>query len=272
MPELPEVETTRRGIAPHVVGTTLRQVVVREARLRWPVPTTLPAAGADQPLLALDRRAKYLIFRLPKGNLLLHLGMSGSVRVLESGIEQALKPHDHVDLHFDRASLRFNDPRRFGSLLWAPHPVDSHPLLADLGPEPLGQQFTAEYLYQRSRGRRGAVKSFLMDGHVVVGVGNIYASESLFEAGISPTRPAGRISLARYERLVQAVRKVLQRAIDSGGSTLRDFLRSDGSPGYFQLELAVYGREGEPCRQCGAPIRQRVIGQRASYYCASCQR
>ncbi|MEM9383973.1 MAG: bifunctional DNA-formamidopyrimidine glycosylase/DNA-(apurinic or apyrimidinic site) lyase [Pseudomonadota bacterium] len=272
MPELPEVETTRRGIAPHVEGGTLQEVVVRESRLRWPVPPSLPAASAGQPLEGLERRAKYLIFRLPRGNLLLHLGMSGSVRVIERGKEPALKPHDHVDLCFDRATLRLNDPRRFGSLLWSPHPVSSHPLLAELGPEPLGDAFDGDYLFERSRGRRGAVKNFLMDGHVVVGVGNIYASESLFEAGISPTRPAGRISRARYVRLAQTVRKVLQRAIDSGGSTLRDFLRSDGSPGYFQLELAVYGREGEPCRTCGTEIRQRVIGQRASYYCLQCQR
>lgn len=272
MPELPEVETTRRGIAPHVEGSTLREVVVREPRLRWPVPASLPSDSAGQPLQGLTRRAKYLIFHLARGNLLLHLGMSGSVRVIEHGAEHALKPHDHVDLRFDRATLRFNDPRRFGSLLWAPHPVQSHPLLAELGPEPLGDGFDGDYLYARSRGRRGAVKNFLMDGHVVVGVGNIYASESLFEAGISPSRPAGRVSRARYQRLAHTVREVLQRAIDSGGSTLRDFLRSDGSPGYFQLELAVYGREGEPCRTCGTAIRQRVIGQRASYYCPQCQR
>ncbi len=270
MPELPEVETTRRGVAPHIVGQRLRQVVVREPRLRWPVPPELAERAAGQRVLRVDRRAKYLIFKLEQGNLVLHLGMSGSLRVVS--LDTPLRIHDHVDLCVGTRCLRFNDPRRFGSLSWADDPVASHPLLCDLGPEPLGEDFGGEHLYRLSRGRRSAVKTFLMDAHVVVGVGNIYASESLFEAGIHPARPAGRISLARYERLAERVRAVLQRAIDSGGSTLRDFLRSDGSPGYFQLQLAVYGRTGEPCRVCATPIRQRVLGQRSTFYCIRCQR
>jgi formamidopyrimidine-DNA glycosylase len=271
VPELPEVETTRRGVAPHVVGTVIDEVRVRESRLRWPVPRDLPRRARGQTITALDRRAKYLIFRLSAGSMLLHLGMSGSLRVLDAGDATTPKPHDHIDIECGGKLLRFNDPRRFGSLLWADDPA-AHPLLATLGPEPLEPQFTGAHLYALSRGRRTAVKSFLMDAHVVVGVGNIYASESLFEAGIHPSRPAGRISPARYDALAERVKAVLQRAIDSGGSTLRDFLRSDGSPGYFQLELAVYGRNGEPCRRCGTPIRQRTIGQRSSFYCPRCQR
>lgn len=270
MPELPEVETTRRGVEPHVRGRRLTDLVIREPRLRWPVPSDLPERVRGQILQAVDRRAKYLVFRFPQGNLLLHLGMSGSLRVLAP--ETALRLHDHLDLRFGETCLRFNDPRRFGSLSFAEHPAQAHPLLRHLGPEPLSDAFNGAWLHALARGRRTAVKSFLMDGRVVVGVGNIYASEALFDAGISPTRPAGRISRQRYDALAGAVKAVLQRAIDSGGSTLRDFLRSDGSPGYFQLELSVYGRTGEPCRRCGAPVRQRVIGQRSTFWCAACQR
>jgi formamidopyrimidine-DNA glycosylase len=270
LPELPEVETTRRGIAPHVVGRRIDEIVVRDARLRWPIPPVLPARAAGQQLLAVDRRAKYLLFRLEAGAMIMHLGMSGSLRVLRDAIPPP-RPHDHLDIRCGAALLRFNDPRRFGCLLWADDPT-AHPLLRALGPEPLGPDFSGEYLYRRSRGRRCAVKTFLMDAAVVVGVGNIYASESLFEAGIHPARPAGRVSRARYEVLADRVRAVLRRAIDSGGSTLRDFLRTDGSPGYFQLSLAVYGREGDGCRVCGEAIRQRTIGQRSSFYCIRCQR
>jgi formamidopyrimidine-DNA glycosylase len=272
MPELPEVETTRRGVAPHVTGHVIDEIVVRESRLRWPVPADLTTRARGQTVQRVSRRAKYLLFHLPNGTLLMHLGMSGSVRVLPAGAgEVPLRLHDHVDIRCGSAILRYNDPRRFGCLLWVDDPA-THPLLRDLGPEPLVDAFNGEHLHRLARGRRTAVKNFVMDASVVVGVGNIYASESLYEAGIHPARAAGRISRARYDLLAERIKAVLQRAIDSGGSTLRDFLRSDGTPGYFQLTLGVYGRTGEPCRTCAAPVRQRTIGQRSSFYCSRCQR
>lgn len=270
MPELPEVETTLRGIRPYLLNQRIARVTVREPRLRWPVtPAVKKAEG--QALNSLDRRGKYLLLKLERGGLILHLGMSGSLRILEE--PESPEKHDHVDVEVENGvCLRFNDPRRFGAFLWADGAMERHELLRDLGPEPLSDGFTADYLFRRSRGRRVAIKNFIMNGHVVVGVGNIYASEALFMAGIHPQRAAGRVSRQRYEGLVAAIRDVLDRAIRRGGTTLRDFVNSDGAPGYFAQELLVYDRAGSDCFQCGAPVRQKVIGQRSSYYCPVCQR
>ncbi len=271
MPELPEVETTRRGVAPHVSGATVTAVEVRDHRLRWPVPADLPERLRGGVVRAVDRRAKYLLFRLPDHTLLLHLGMSGSLRLVPVGT--APEPHAHVDITFDTGrALRFTDPRRFGSLHLAPGDGTGHPLLAHLGPEPLGDAFTGEWLHRRARGRRQAVKAFIMDAATVVGVGNIYAAEALFRAGIHPARAAGRISAVRYRQLAAAIRGVLAEAIEAGGTTLRDFVGSGGSPGYFRQSLSVYGRAGEPCPACGTPLRLSRIGQRATCYCWRCQR
>lgn len=270
MPELPEVETTLRGIEPHLKNQRVARVVVRDPRLRWPVPDEVSNADG-QPVVKLQRRGKYLLLGLQNGSLLIHLGMSGSLRVLQHPADP--RKHDHFDIELQNGvCLRFNDPRRFGALLWLPGEPLSHALLRDLGPEPLSGEFTAGYLYRASRGRKLAVKNFIMDGHVVVGVGNIYASEALFMAGIHPQRAAGRVSRLRYESLAAAIRDVLERAIRRGGTTLRDFVNSEGAPGYFAQELLVYGRAGSDCFQCGGKISQKVIGQRSSYYCPACQR
>jgi formamidopyrimidine-DNA glycosylase len=274
VPELPEVETTLRGIRPHLEGQRIERLVVREPRLRLPVPADLPERVAGRAVTDLARRGKYLLIGTECGTLILHLGMSGSLRVVPEGTPPG--KHDHLDLVLTNArALRLRDPRRFGLLAWSPDPPEraaaSHPLLRDLGPEPLGPGFGGDYLYGLSRGRRVSVKPFLMDAGVVVGVGNIYASESLFRAGIHPARPAGRIGLERYRRLAQDVRAVLAAAIAQGGTSLRDFVQEDGAPGYFAQELKVYGRAGEPCPGCGAPVRLRRIGQRSSFYCPRCQ-
>jgi formamidopyrimidine-DNA glycosylase len=272
MPELPEVETTLRGIEPALAGRRIAAVVVRNPALRWPVPGAVGRAEG-QVVSGCRRRAKYLLIELASagGGLLLHLGMSGSLRICDA--DDAPRKHDHVDLVVDSGRcIRFNDPRRFGALLWWDGDPEAHELLRDLGPEPLSAGFSGEHLWRHSRDRKGAVKSFIMDGHVVVGVGNIYASEALFMAGIHPARPAGRISAARYDALAAAIRDVLAHAIRRGGTTLRDFVNSEGNPGYFAQELLVYEREGNACFQCGAPIRRKVIGQRSSYYCPRCQR
>ena len=270
MPELPEVETTLRGIEPHLLNQRVSRVVVRDTRLRWPVPEQVKKAEGQQ-FIKLHRRGKYLLLKLEQGGLIIHLGMSGSLRILNypSGPEK----HDHVDIELDNGvCLRFNDPRRFGAFLWVDGDMESHELLRDLGPEPLSAEFTPHYLYDRSRNRRVAIKNFIMNGHIVVGVGNIYASEALFMAGIHPQRAAGRVSKQRYEGLVAAICDVLNRAIKQGGTTLKDFSNSDGAPGYFAQELLVYDRAGSDCFQCGTSIRQKVIGQRSSYYCPACQR
>jgi formamidopyrimidine-DNA glycosylase len=270
MPELPEVETTRRGLLPHVVGRTISHVEVREPRLRWPVAKNLPRTLAGERIAELARRAKYLLFATDAGTLLVHLGMSGSLRYLP--VAAAPAAHDHIDVHFEGGgALRFNDPRRFGSFILTKAPT-AHPLLRDLGPEPLGDEFDADYLWRASRNRRVAIKQHLMNGRVVVGVGNIYASEALFRAGIHPRRTAGRISRARFEPLVGAVRDVLRDAIDEGGTTLRNFVGGDGKPGYFRGSLRVYERDGSPCLTCGTAIERRVQGQRATFYCPRCQR
>ena len=270
MPELPEVETTRRGLAAYVVGRTIARVEVREPRLRWPVARRLPQALAGARIGTLERRAKYLLFGTDAGTLLVHLGMSGSLRYLPTPVE--LAAHDHIDVHFDGGgALRFNDPRRFGSFMLTATP-SKHPLLKDLGPEPLGDEFDADYLWRSSRDRRVTIKQHLMNGRIVVGVGNIYASEALFRAGIHPKRMAGRIARAHFEPLVTGVRDVLRDAIEEGGTTLRNFVGGDGQPGYFSGSLRVYDREGSPCLNCGTAIERRVLGQRATFYCPRCQR
>jgi formamidopyrimidine-DNA glycosylase len=271
MPELPEVETTRRGVEPHCAGRLVVQLNVRESRLRWPVPTHLAKLVQGQVIDAVERRGKYLLFRTTAGSLLMHLGMSGSLRVVSP--DAPIGRHDHIDILLDGgACLRYHDPRRFGSLLWLPPNDDDHPLLANLGPEPLSSEFSGESLYLRSRGRKGPVKSFIMDAKVVVGVGNIYANEALFLSGIRPDRAAGRISLDRYERLAAVIKQVLTSAITQGGTTLRDFVGGDGKPGYFAQQLYVYGRTGQPCKACGATLREQRLGQRSSVYCVTCQR
>jgi formamidopyrimidine-DNA glycosylase len=270
MPELPEVETTRRGLAPLTEGRRIESINVRQRQLRWPIPIAIDNARGQR-ILAMERRAKWLIWRLEQGFMLWHLGMSGSFR----GWEQAPPPgpHDHVDVQISRGHLiRYTDPRRFGALLWAEADPLKHPRLSRLGPEPFDSTFTGRYLWQASRGRRSAVKHFIMDNAIVVGVGNIYACESLFEAGIHPRRPAGRIGLARYQRLAEAIVRILGQAIEVGGTSLRDFTVGDGTPGYFGQSLKVYGREGLPCPDCGRPLKREVIGQRSSFFCGNCQK
>lgn len=271
MPELPEVETTRRGLAPHLEGRRIENVLVRDARLRWPVPPELASALAGRRIERLRRRAKYLILDLDRGALILHLGMSGALGLVASGTPAA--KHDHIDLVIEGGcSLRLTDPRRFGSVHFITGDPAEHPLLRPLGPEPMSQDFSAERLHAATRGRRASIKETLMDAHVVAGVGNIYANEALFRAGIHPRAAAGRISLHRYASLVQAVRDTLADAIRAGGSSLRDWRHADGSLGYFQQQYFVYGRAGEACRRCEAPIRELRQGQRATYFCARCQR
>jgi formamidopyrimidine-DNA glycosylase len=270
MPELPEVETTRRGVEPYSAGKTIDRLEVRESRLRWPVPAELPGVLAGEKITAVERRAKYLLFRTEPGTLLVHLGMSGSLRVMRS--DAPLEKHDHIDIHIrDGHCLRYNDPRRFGSFLWQ-QAGEIHTLLGSLGPEPLSSEFDGELLFRLSRGRKSAVKGFIMDGKVVVGVGNIYANEALYRAGIRPDRAAGRISRVRYEHLAEKIKQVLTSAIEHGGTTLKDFVDADGKPGYFAQELDVYGREGLPCNSCGDLLRGRQLGQRATVFCIACQR
>lgn len=270
MPELPEVETTRRGILPALSGRTIAQVVIREPRLRWPVASGLGEHLIGQRVCDVRRRAKYLLIDLDKGSLILHLGMSGSLRVLPAATTPL--PHDHIDLVLDSGfCLRFNDPRRFGSLHWTDIDPFAHPLLRKLAPEPLDPAFDGAYLAKMARGRRVAIKQLLMNSHVVVGVGNIYASESLFRAGVRPQRAAGRIPRVSFDKLATAIKDVLGDAIRAGGTTLRDYVNADGMPGYFRQKLYVYERADEPCRVCRTPIRQLSQGQRSSYYCPKCQ-
>ncbi|RTK97478.1 MAG: bifunctional DNA-formamidopyrimidine glycosylase/DNA-(apurinic or apyrimidinic site) lyase [Lysobacterales bacterium] len=270
MPELPEVETTRRGIAPHLLGRTIARVIVREPRLRWPVPPEFGANLEAQAIERVERRGKYLLLGNALGFALLHLGMSGSLRILPASTPPGR--HEHLDLLLDDGlCLRLTDPRRFGAALWAGPEPHAHPLLAHLGPEPLGPGFTAGGLAARAAGRSQAVKSFIMDSHVVVGVGNIYASEALFLAGIDPRRPAGSVTPPAWLRLVAAIRQVLEAAIAEGGTTLRDFVGVEGKPGYFRQQLRVYDRAGQPCRSCGAPIVQIRQTGRSTYFCACCQ-
>ena len=269
MPELPEVETSRRGIEPWIVGTTITRVIVRDRRLRWPVPQGVERRLQGQPIHSVDRRAKYLLINTGNGTAILHLGMTGSVFIVDH--DTAAGVHDHFDLELDSGKvLRFRDPRRFGSFLWSHDPL-AHPLLARLGPEPLSDELDGDYLWQKSRGRRVSVKPFIMNAPIVDGVGNIYASEALFQAGINPKRAAGRIARHRYDDLAGAIKDILSRAIKAGGTTLRDFYGGDGEPGYFKQQLEVYDREGEHCRCCDTVIRAFVQGQRSTYYCKRCQ-
>lgn len=272
MPELPEVETTLRGIRPHLLGQVVERLVIRDGRLRWPIPADLPDGLRGQRIESLTRRGKYILMQVGQETLLMHLGMSGSLRITDASREPG--KHDHYDLvtHGEAGlCLRFHDPRRFGCLLRTTTDPAEHPLIVRLGPEPLGDDFQADYLYSAARGRTAAVKSFIMDSHVVVGVGNIYASESLFRAGIAPQRAAGRISRARYARLVASIREVLEASIAQGGTTLRDFVNESGHPGYFRQTLNVYDRAGEPCRQCGRAIQVSRLGQRSTFWCSHCQ-
>jgi len=271
MPELPEVEVTRRGIAPELVGRRVSGGMARAAKLRYPLNPQLPRQLKGKTLLGIARRGKYLLLDFGSGSLLIHLGMSGSLRLLPSG--SAPIKHDHFDLEFGDRLLRLHDPRRFGAVLWlARRDLAKHPLLAGLGMEPLDDEFTPRWLFAATRGRNTPIKPLLMDSHLVVGVGNIYAAESLFRARIDPRTPAGRIALKRLERLVPALRATLEAAIAAGGSSLRDFIHSDGGSGYFQQQYYVYGRTGEPCRVCGKAIRSLRQGQRASFFCPQCQR
>ena len=269
MPELPEVEITRRGIEPHLLGQTVTDIVVHQRQLRWPVPCGL-AALRGAVVRSVERRAKYILVRSDPGTVLIHLGMSGSLRLVSAG--KPLRKHDHLEFYLSSGDrLRFHDPRRFGSVLWTALDPVKHKLLASLGPEPLGEQFDGAHLFARSRGRKVAVKKFIMHAGTVVGVGNIYANEALFLAGIRPRVAAGRVSRSRCVALAGAIRDVLTHAIGMGGTTLRDFVNPQGSPGYFQQSLYVYGRAGKPCRHCQEPIAQKRIGQRSTFYCARCQ-
>jgi len=271
MPELPEVETTRLGLLPLVQGKRIAKVTVRDARLRWPIPPDFSRQLKGRIVRDLSRRGKYLLWDCESGFILSHLGMSGSLRVLPAAAPP--NKHDHVDIAFDNGSvIRYTDPRRFGALLWiaGDHPV--HPLLDALGPEPLSPEFDAASLYDASRSRAVSVKEFIMNSHVVVGVGNIYASESLFMAGIHPRKAAGKISSARYEKLVTAIKETLSRAIRAGGSSLRNYVQASGELGYFQVNAFVYDREGLPCRTCATPIRAIRQGQRSTYFCPVCQK
>jgi formamidopyrimidine-DNA glycosylase len=270
MPELPEVETARRGIEPYLLGHRVESVAVRQRRLRWPVPPALLRELPGQRIEAVARRGKYLLLKSKAGTVILHLGMSGSLRVLP--MDTPPQKHDHVDLVMDSGKLlRLRDPRRFGALLWSRDPL-KHPLLRSLGPEPLDADFDGDHLFERSRGRRLAVKLFIMNSRIVVGVGNIYASEALFRAKVRPRRQARSLSRAEVARLTRAVRTVLALAIKVGGTTLRDYVGADGLPGYFRQKLYVYERASQPCRKCGTPVRQFTQGQRSTYYCPTCQK
>lgn len=269
MPELPEVEVTRRGIAPHLVGRTIAAVTVREPRLRWRIPDAVRAL-AGREVRAVTRRGKYLLLDCGDGHLIVHLGMSGSLRLVAAGTPPG--KHDHFDLGIGNQLLRLRDPRRFGAVLWTAQPPEAHPLIRHLGIEPLSRALDGRRLHALTRGHRTAIKQFLMDGRHIVGVGNIYASESLFLAAIHPRTRANRLSAQRSARLARAIKDTLRTAIRAGGSSLRDFVGSDGAPGYFQRRAWVYDREGQDCRRCGAQIRRMVQGQRATYYCPGCQR
>jgi formamidopyrimidine-DNA glycosylase len=277
MPELPEVEVTRLGVAPHLEGRVVTQVVLRRDGLRWPFPAALQERLAGQRVLHTGRRGKYLLIVFAHGTLIIHLGMSGHLRVLPLGTE--LRKHDHFDLVVDgpdgQQVLRLHDPRRFGAVLWHSSDdgaLDEHLLLRGLGVEPLEAGFSGALLHRATRNRSASIKQVLMAGDIVVGVGNIYACESLFRAGINPKTSAARISRARYDKLADAIRDILAAAIVQGGSTLRDFIAVNGQSGYFQQTYFVYDRAGVPCRNCGAPVRQITQGQRSTFYCVHCQR
>jgi len=270
LPELPEVETTKRGIAPHITGKTLRRTIIRNSQLRWPVPAAIHQIEG-QTLLTVDRRGKYLLLRFASGTAIWHLGMSGSLRLVTADLPPG--KHDHVDWIFDDGTtLRFNDPRRFGALLWTDENPETHFLLSHLGPEPLGAEFSGEYIFEKTRKSRLGIKLWLMNAQNVVGVGNIYANESLFASGVHPLKQANLLSGAKCDRLAEEVKKILSYAIRRGGTTLRDFVGGDGKPGYFAQELNVYGRGGEPCKNCGKALTEKRVGQRTTVYCTVCQK
>ena len=269
MPELPEVETTRRGIAPHIEGKKVSGVAVRQPQLRWPIPADLQPTLSGRKIKSVDRRAKYLLIHFSHGTLIIHLGMSGSLRIVPRGEEPA--KHDHFDLILAKSCLRLRDPRRFGAVLWTPDDPLEHKLLSHLGPEPLSPAFNGKQLYQLAQKRKAPVKTFIMDGKVVVGAGNIYANEALFMSRIHPRRPCNQVSLDEYKSLASHIKKVLRAAIKQGGTTLQDFQQSDGNPGYFAQKLQVYGKDGEPCPSCGRTIQKERIGQRSAFFCNHCQ-
>lgn len=270
MPELPEVETTRRGITPYLLGQIITHVIIRNPKLRWPIPDNLLAVLTGLRIQAVTRRAKYLLLDCGAGTLILHLGMSGSLRI--QSVEPPQK-HDHFDLLLNNKKiLRLKDPRRFGAVLWYTGDIQQHPLLVKLGPEPLTDNFNAKILFDKTRERGVSIKETIMNSSIVVGVGNIYANEALFHARINPKTAAGRICFKRYEKLVLAIQETLQKAIEAGGSSLRDFVNSDGKPGYFQQQYWVYGRSGQACLKCSGVIKQIKQGQRSSFYCTRCQR
>lgn len=271
MPELPEVETTKRGISKFVCHNPIINVTIRQPKLRWTVPDNLAQLLVGQSFHTVDRRGKYLLLPTDRGTLIIHLGMSGSLRILPADTDP--QKHDHVDITFANGTLlRLRDPRRFGAVLWSEGEVDQHTLLHKLGIEPLSRQFNGNYLYEKARNRKIEIKLLIMNSHIVVGVGNIYASEALFLAGIRPTTTAHKVSVVRMEKLANAIKTVLKKAIKQGGTSLRDFTQSDGKPGYFQQSLNVYGKEGEPCVNCGSAIKLIKQGQRATYYCSRCQK
>ena len=271
MPELPEVETSRRGIEPHLHNRTITYITIRQHKLRWPIPKNLPSLAKGQKIREVCRRAKYIYLKLDNGNIIIHLGMSGSLRICTS--KTAPEKHDHIDIVVSsKKILRLRDPRKFGCVLWTADDINQHKLIKSLGPEPLDDVFTAEYLHSKAKKRTCSIKSFIMNSHIVVGVGNIYASESLFKAGINPKRKAGSVSLARLEKLVAAIKNTLLASIEQGGTTLKDFTSEDGQPGYFAQKLLVYGRAGEACTVCGNPIKQITQQARSTFCCAKCQR
>lgn len=269
MPELPEVEVCRLGIQSHITNQTVKHVVVRNARLRWPIPEAVSTLEGEK-VLSVDRRAKYLLIRFTTGTLLMHLGMSGTIRIIDESTPVA--KHDHFDLIFKNGQvLRLNDPRRFGAVLWQADHIDEQGLLSKLGPEPLSDEFCAGYLYQQAKNRKVPIKTFLMNNHIVVGVGNIYANESLFQAGILPTTLAGKVTKSRLDKLTEIIKDVLAQAIKQGGTTLKDFTQTDGKPGYFKQELKVYGRAGKKCLQCDTVLEEVRQANRSSVFCSNCQ-
>lgn len=269
MPELPEVETSRRGISPHIIKKKITAIAIRQSQLRWPITENLAQLLVDKILLSVQRRAKYLLLNFDNGTLLIHLGMSGSLRICP--IETPFKKHEHADIVFQNCLLRYTDPRRFGAILWLGNEPLQHALLKHLGPEPLSEEFSGKYLYEQAKNRKLPVKQFIMEQQVVTGVGNIYATEALFSAGIKPTRSANNISLKRYQRLAEAIKMILEIAIKQGGTTLKDFTGGDGKPGYFQQTLNIYGKSGELCPKCETPLKSIKLAARNSVYCANCQ-
>ena len=270
MPELPEVETSRRGIEPYLLNRTIKNIAIRQHKLRWPIPDNLPSLASGQKIRKVCRRAKYIYLKLDNGSIIIHLGMSGSLRICEK--DTPAEKHDHIDICVSNKILRLRDPRKFGCVLWTAEDINQHKLIKVLGPEPLDNAFTAEYLHSKTSKRTCSIKSFIMNSHMVVGVGNIYASESLFRAGINPKRKAGSVSIARLEKLVNAIKLTLRESIEQGGTTLKDFTSENGQPGYFAQKLLVYGKAGENCSVCGKPVKQITQQARSTFYCTQCQK